>query len=145
YAYLQEAAKEQPDKIALHFMGKELRYREVYESALKLANELRNLGLQKEDRVAITLPNTPQSVISYYGVLLAGGTVVHTNPLYTERELEHQLKEAGVKILIVVNLVHPRVMKVKANTSLEHIIVTSIKDYLPFPKNLLCPLLQNRE
>ncbi|MFA8437373.1 AMP-binding protein [Pueribacillus sp. YX66] len=145
YAYLQEAAKEQPDKIALHFMGKELSYREVYESALKLANELRNLGLQKGDRVAIMLPNTPQSVISYYGVLLAGGTVVQTNPLYTERELEHQLKDAGVKILICVNLVHPRVMKVKANTSLEHIIVTSIKDYLPFPKNLLYPLVQKRD
>lgn len=145
FAYLQEAAKEQPDKIALHFMGKELSYQVVYESALKLANELRNLGLQKGDRVAIMLPNTPQSVISYYGVLLAGGTVVQTNPLYTERELEHQLKDADVKMIICVDLVHPRVMKVKGNTSLEHIIVTSIKDYLPFPKNLLYPLVQKRD
>ncbi len=145
FAYLQEAAKEHPNQIALHFMGKEMTYQDVYESALKLANELRNLGVKKDDRVAIMLPNTPQSVISYYAVLLAGGIVVQTNPLYTERELEHQLKDSGAKILICVDLVHPRVMKVKGNTALEHVIATSIKDYLPFPKNLLYPLVRKRD
>lgn len=145
FSYLQEAARENPNKIAIHFMGKELNYKEVYDSALKLANELVKLGLQKGDRVAIMLPNTPQSVISYYGVLLAGGTVVQTNPLYTERELEHQLKDAGVKIIICIELVHPRVMAVKDRTPLEHVIVTSIKDYLPFPKNLLYPIVRKRD
>ena len=145
FKYLQEAAQENPNKIAIHFMGKELNYKEVYDSALKLANELVKLGLQKGDRVAIMLPNTPQSVISYYGVLLAGGTVVQTNPLYTERELEHQLKDAGVKIIICVELVYPRVMTVKDRTPLEHVIVTSIKDYLPFPKNLFYPLVRKRD
>lgn len=145
FTYLQEAARDNPNKIAIHFMGKELSYKEVYESALKLANELVKLGLKKGDRVAIMLPNTPQSVISYYGVLLAGGTVVQTNPLYTERELEHQLKDAGVKIIICVELVYPRVMAVKDRTPLEHVIVTSIKDYLPFPKNLLYPLVRKRD
>jgi len=145
FKYLQEAAQENPNKIAIHFMGKELNYKEVYDSALKLANELVKLGLQKGDRVAIMLPNTPQSVISYYGVLLAGGTVVQTNPLYTERELEHQLKDAGVKIIICVELVYARVMAVKDRTPLEHVIVTSIKDYLPFPKNLFYPLVRKRD
>lgn len=145
YAYLQEAAQKQPHKIAFHFLGKEMSYAQVYESALKLANEMRGLGLQKGDRAAVMLPNCPQAVISYYAILLAGGTVVQTNPLYTERELEHQLKDAKVKMIVCVDLVYARVMQVKGNTSLEHVIVTGVKDYLPFPKNLLYPFVQRRE
>ncbi|MEH6944349.1 AMP-binding protein, partial [Bacillus sp. JJ722] len=70
--YLKEAAAEQPEKSAIHFMGKEITYHELYQSALKLANYLKKLGIEKGDRVAIMLPNTPQSVIGYFGVLFAG-------------------------------------------------------------------------
>ncbi|MDK9940009.1 AMP-binding protein, partial [Klebsiella pneumoniae] len=71
--FLQEAAEQFPHKTAIHFLGKELTYNEVYEQALKLASYLQQLGLEKGDRVSIMLPNCPQAVISYYAVLFAGG------------------------------------------------------------------------
>ncbi|MGM7702268.1 AMP-binding protein [Pseudalkalibacillus sp. Hm43] len=143
--YLEDAARKHPEKPALDFLGKRMNYGEVYESALKMANQLRSLGIRKGDRVAIMLPNSPQSVISYYGVLLAGGIVVQTNPLYTERELEHQLTDSGSKTIICLDLLFPRVEAVKKRTSLEHVIVTGVKDYLPFPKNLIYPFVQKKQ
>ena len=135
--YLTRAIEKTPKKIAIHFLGKDITYQELYESALKFANYLVKIGIEKGDRIAIMLPNCPQSVISYYGVLYAGGTVVQTNPLYTEREAEYQLKDAGVKAIVTLDILYPRIMKIWKNTDLENMIVTSIKDYLPFPKNLL--------
>jgi long-chain acyl-CoA synthetase len=143
--FLQEAASQFPHKIAIHFLGKELTFQEVYKQALKLANYLVKLGLKKGDRVSIMLPNCPQAVISYYGVLLAGGVVVQTNPLYTERELEHQLNDSGAEILITLDLLYPKAVKMKAVTNLKHLIITSIKDYLPFIKKLFYPLVQKKQ
>ncbi|RWR05176.1 long-chain-fatty-acid--CoA ligase [Siminovitchia fortis] len=143
--YLTDTAKKYPDKTAIHFMGKELTYRELYESSLKLANYLRSLDIRKGDRVAIMLPNSPQAVISYYGILYAGAIVVQTNPLYTERELEYQMKDSGAKAIVGLDLLYPRIMKVMGNTDLEHVIVTAVKDYLPFPKNVIYPFIQKRD
>jgi long-chain acyl-CoA synthetase len=143
--YLRKAAEENPNKTAIHFLGKEMTYQDVYQSALKFSNQLVSLGIKKGDRVALMLPNCPQAVIGYYGVLLAGGIVVQTNPLYTERELEHQLKDSGSKIIVCLDLVYPRVAAVKSKSDLEHVIVTGVKDYLPFPKNLLYPLVQKKK
>lgn len=143
--FLQKAAEVSPDKTAIHFLGKEMTYRDVYQSALKFSNQLLSLGIKKGDPVAVMLPNCPQAVISYYGILLAGGIVVQTNPLYTERELEHQLKDSGAKAIVCLDLVYPRVASVKAKSKLENIIVTGIKDYLPFPKNVLYPLVQKKQ
>jgi long-chain acyl-CoA synthetase len=143
--YLVNAAKEFPDKAAIHFMGKESTFKEVYEKALILAVYLQQLGISKGDRVAIMLPNTPQAVISYFGVLLAGGVVVMTNPLYMEREIEYQMNDSGAKIIITLDILFPRVSKVMPNTKLDHIIVTAIKDALPFPKNLIYPFIQKKQ
>ncbi|PRO64952.1 AMP-binding protein [Alkalicoccus urumqiensis] len=142
--YLQRAAETFPEKTAFHFMGKEMNYKQVYDEALKLANQLRGLGVEPGDRVAIMLANSPQAVISYYGALLAGAVVVQTNPLYVEREIEHQLNDSQAKVMICLDLVYPRVAKVKEQTSLTHIIVTGIKDYLPFPKNMIYPFIQKK-
>lgn len=143
--YLQETGTKHPDKIAIHFMGKDLTYDEVYKSSLKFANYLKKLGIKKGDRVAIMLPNSPQSVIAYYGILFAGGTVVQTNPLYVERELEYQMKDSGAKVILTMDILFPRVSSIRSNTSLEHVIVTAIKDYLPFPKNLIYPYIQKKQ
>lgn len=144
-SYLKNAANEYPDKVAIHFMGKEMTYRELYQDSLKFAGYLQSLGLEKGDRVAIMLPNSPQSVISYYGILFAGGVVVQTNPLYVERELEYQMKDSGAKILITLDILYPRATKVMPNTDLKHLIVTAIKDALPFPKNLVYPFIQKKQ
>ncbi|GEK33401.1 long-chain-fatty-acid--CoA ligase [Kurthia sibirica] len=143
--FLTDAAKLTPNKTAIHFMGKDISYTEVYSDALKFANYLQKLGVQKGDRVAIMLPNSPQAVIGYFGVLYAGGVVVMTNPLYTEREIEYQINDSGAKIILTLDLLYPRIMKVFKQTTLENVIVTSVKDFLPFPKNILYPFVQKRE
>ncbi|PYZ97281.1 long-chain fatty acid--CoA ligase [Alteribacter lacisalsi] len=143
-SYLKESAETFPEKACLHFMGKEMTYAEVYDASLRLADRLRSLGVRQGDRVAIMLANTPQAVIAYYGALFAGSVVVQTNPLYVEREIEHQMNDSGAKVMICLDLVYPKVANVKDRTDLEHIIVTGIKDYLPFPKNLIYPFIQKK-
>jgi long-chain acyl-CoA synthetase len=143
--YLVNAAKEFPDKNAIHFMGKESSFKDIYEKATKVAAYLQHLGISKGDRVAIMLPNIPQTVFSYFGVLLAGGVVVMTNPLYMERELEYQMNDSGAKIIITLDILFPRVSKVFPSTQLKHIIVTAIKEALPFPKNLIYPFIQKKQ
>ncbi|PAK42674.1 long-chain-fatty-acid--CoA ligase [Peribacillus simplex] len=145
YSFLKESAEEFPDKVSIHFQGKELTFREVYESALKFAAYLKSIGLQKGERVAVMLPNCPQGVISFYGILMAGGVVVQTNPTYTERELEYQMKDSGAKMILVMDILFPRVSAVASRTDIEHIIVTAIKEYLPFPKNLIYPFIQKKQ
>jgi long-chain acyl-CoA synthetase len=143
--YLVDAARSFPEKTAIHFMGKEMTYKELYDEALSFACYLQEIGISKGDRVAIMLANTPQSVISYFGILMAGGIVVQTNPLYTERELEYQMKDSGAKAIITLDILYPRASKVMPQTNLQHIIVTAIKDYLPFPKNLVYPFIQKKQ
>ncbi|WP_425481203.1 AMP-binding protein [Metabacillus lacus] len=143
--YLKKSAEEYPDKIAIHFLGKKLSFKNLYNQSLKFANYLQKTGLTQGETVSIMLPNCPQAVIAYYGTLLAGGIVVQTNPLYMERELEYQLKDSHSRYIVTLDLLYPRVSKMKALTSLEHIFVTGIKDYLPFPKNLIYPFIQKKQ
>ncbi|MGG3888594.1 AMP-binding protein [Metabacillus fastidiosus] len=145
HSYLAAAASQFSSHTAIHFLGKELTYSKLHEYSLKVANYLQSLGLKKGERVAIMLPNCPQAVIAYFGVLFAGGIVVQTNPLYMERELEYQLKDSGSTYIITLDLLYPRVSKMKTLTNLKHIIVTGIKDFLPFPKNLLYPFIQKKQ
>lgn len=145
YAYLEESAEQFKEKKALYFLGKEISYGELYDQSKRMTNYLQSIGVKKGDKVAIMLPNCPQAVISYYGVLMAGGIVVQTNPLYTERELEYQMNDAEATVIVCLDILLPRVTKVRAKTSLKHTIVTGIKDYLPFPKNLIYPFIQKKE
>ncbi|NBJ68949.1 MULTISPECIES: long-chain-fatty-acid--CoA ligase [Clostridia] len=145
HAFLWKSAETFPKKKALHFMGKDMKYEELYLQATKMANYLQQLGMEKGDRIAVMLPNCPQSVIAYYGALMAGGIIVQTNPLYKERELEYQLKDSGATIIVCLDILLPRVTNVKNNTDVKHTIVASIKDYLPFPKNLIYPYIQKKQ
>ncbi len=101
--------------------------------------------MEKGDRVAIMLPNCPQAVIAYYGIMYAGGIVVQTNPLYTERELQYQMADSGAKIILGLDILYPRIMKILKETKIENVIITGIKDYLPFPKNLVYPFIQKKQ
>lgn len=142
---LTRSASKFPEKTAIHFLGRQVSYLELYESALKFGNYLKSLGISKGDRVAIMLPNCPQNVIAFYGILYAGGVVVQTNPLYTEKELAYQMNDSGARAILTLDILFPRVSKVIGETALENVIVTGIKDYLPFPKNVLYPFVQKRE
>ncbi|MER2089139.1 MAG: AMP-binding protein [Sporosarcina sp.] len=143
--FLTRSSAEYPAKTAIHFMGKNISYKEFHQSALKFANYLSSIGIGKGDRVAIMLPNCPQGAIAYYGILFAGAIVVQTNPLYTEREVAYQMVDSGAKAIISLDILYPRISKVVKDTALEHVIITGIKDYLPFPKNLIYPFIQKKE
>ena len=109
------------------------------------AKGLQEAGLKPGDRVALMLPNSPQFVIAFYGTLLAGGVGVNTNPMYTPRELHHQLRDAGARFLVILDQLLPRYLEVKGEVPVEKVVRTGIQDYLPFPKNLLYPLLLRRK
>lgn len=143
--FLVDSAQQYPKSTAIYFMGKKLTYEQVLAASYQFANVLKGLGVEKGDRVAIMLPNCPQVVIAFYGTLLLGGIAVMTNPLYMEKELKHQLNDSGAKVIITLDLLFNRINKVMPETELNHLIITSIKDYLPFPKNLLYPIKMKQE
>jgi len=142
---LKNAASEYPTHKAIHFLGKEITFRSLYKKSLELAAYLQSLGVEKGDRVALMLPNIPQTVIGFYAILHTGAIVVPINPLYQEKEIEFILKDTEAKAIITLDILYNRVKKVQPQTKMEHIIATSIKDYLPFPKNLIYPFIQAKE
>src|SRR5690625_137239 len=145
FSFLLESGEKYKEKKALHFMGKEVSFGELLSRVKQMASFLQSMGLKKGDRVASMLPNCPQAVITYYGAMLAGGVVVQVNPLYTERELEYQVKDSGATFIVCLDILLPRVSNVREKTNIEHTIVTRVSDYLPFPKNLIYPFIQKRE
>lgn len=119
-------------------MGAEITYQELEQQAKAFAAYLQQeLGLVKGDKFAIMVPNTLQYPIALFGALLAGLTVVNVNPLYTSRELEHQLIDSGAKAMLIIENFAHTLEKVLANTPVEHIILTSLGDRLGFPKSLV--------
>lgn len=145
HAFLEESASRFAKKKALYFMGKEISFEALYVEAKKMASFMQKEGLKKGDKVAIMLPNCPQAVIGYYATLMAGAVVVQTNPLYKERELEYQLKDSEASFIICLDILLPTVTNVIPKTNIMHTIVTGIKDYLPFPKNMVYPFIQKRQ
>ena len=139
-AMLAETASKFPDHTALAFFGKKITYAEVDRLTDRFASALLGLGVGKGDRVALMLPNIPQMVIAYYGTLRAGAIAVATNPLYHSHELEVQLKDSGAVALVAVDMFYPVISPVLARTSVRHLVLCGIKDYLPFPLNLLYPV-----
>jgi long-chain acyl-CoA synthetase len=137
---LGETARKFPNHPALAFFGKKITYAELDLLTDRFANALRGLGLAKGDRVALMLPNIPQMVIAYYGTLRAGAVAVATNPLYHSHELEVQLKDSGAVALVAVDLFSPVILPVLPRTGVKHLILCGIKDYLPFPLNILYPI-----
>ncbi|WP_040952732.1 AMP-binding protein [Gorillibacterium massiliense] len=143
--FLVTSAASYPGHVALDFLGKKITYDRLLQSAYRFANALLRLGIRKGDRVAIMLPNCPQCVIAYYGTLLTGAVVVMTNPLYVPREIEHQLKDADVRVIVALDYLIERIEKAMETAPLEYILVTSLKDYLPFPKNILFPIKAKKD
>lgn len=127
-----------PDRPAFQNMGKTITYRELDQLTQQFASWCQHeAGLKKGDRIAIMMPNLLQYPVAVFGALRAGLVVVNTNPLYTDRELEHQLKDSGAKAIVVVEAFADTVADVIARTQVEHVIVTRFGDMLGFPKSLL--------
>jgi len=146
YSLLVDSAKLHPDKTCIHYEGRNLSYFEVDDISSRFASALVSLGLKKGGRVAVFMPNVPQLVMSFFGILKAGGVVVMCNPIYKERELEHQLSDSGAEIVVAcrtvakgLDLFHS-LEACRGRLSLRHVIATSLTDYLPAVKKRLAGL-----
>ncbi|HVE62747.1 MAG TPA: AMP-binding protein [Mycobacteriales bacterium] len=137
---LDDAAASFPTGAALAFLGSTITYRDLKDSVDRFATALAGLGVRKGDRVAIVLPNCPQNVITFFAALRLGAVVVQHNPLYTEREMAHQLADCGAKVVVCLDKVYETVAAVRSKTSLEHVVVASLTEYLPTAKQLLLRL-----
>lgn len=141
---LKEAANRFPERTALTFFGKTTSYRELLDRACRFADALLRLGVRPGMRVGLLLPNMPQYVIAYYGVLFAGGIVVQLNPLHVERELLRHLTDAEADTIVCLDLLLPRVRQIREKAGLKRIIVTGIREELPPVKKALYPFVQKR-
>ena len=142
---LIKTALDMPNRTALIFYGKKISYRELNRLSDAFALALMRFGVKKGDRVALLLPNVPQFVIAYYGALKAEAIVVPTNPLYTERELEHQLADSGSQTLVALDIFYPKIKNVWNKTGLRRVILTGVQDYLPWLKKTLYPIKAKKE
>jgi long-chain acyl-CoA synthetase len=128
---LEESARNYPNRPCTVFRGGKISYAEMDDLTDRLAAALASMGVKKGDPVGIFMPNTPQFVMAYYAILKAGGIVVATNFLYTPREIEHQLNDAGVEVMFVLSNFYEKVKEVQPKTKLKKLIVTNIKEYFP--------------
>jgi long-chain acyl-CoA synthetase len=129
--FLEESAQKYPNRSCTLFRGGKITYAQMNELTDRLAAGLVAMGVKKGDPVGIFMPNTPQFVLAYYAILKAGGIVVATNFLYTPREIENQLNDAGVEVMLVLSNFYEKVKEVQPKTKLKKIIVTNIKEYFP--------------
>jgi len=142
---LTRSAEAYPDVVAISFLGARLTYRQLKDQVDRLSTALAGLGVTKGTRVAIHLPNLPQTVIAYYATLSLGGQVVMTNPLYVERELEHQWGDAGCELAFTADFLYAsRLRHIRSRLPVKQYIVASIPEYLPFPLRQIAPLKLRR-
>ncbi|MBE2294792.1 MAG: AMP-binding protein [Phycisphaerales bacterium] len=134
---LEKSCHRFADLPAYSNMGVTLRYRDIDRLSRDFGAYLQQMGLSKGDRIAFMMPNVLQYPVALFGALRVGMVVVNVNPLYTPRELEHQLKDSGAAAIIVVENFAHTLQDVWGNTSLKLVITTQVGDLLPFPRRLL--------
>lgn len=136
-AYLDRAARDFPGREAVRFQNWGLSFAGLRDRAEQAAASLRRLGVSPGERVAVMLPNLPQTVIAYWAVLKAGAVAVMTNPLYMEKELTHQLGDAGCSTMILLDHLWPKVAALREQLPVRRFIVTRVAEALRFPLDAL--------
>ena len=136
-ALMEESFKKYASKTAYSFMGKDVSYGQTDSLSQAFAVYLQSLGLVKGDRVAIMMPNVPQYPVAVAAILRAGFVVVNVNPLYTPRELEHQLKDSGSKAIVIIENFAATLEKCIAHTPVKHVILCAMGDQLGLLKGAL--------
>ena len=131
---LEKTAREYPGKAAIAYGDKEIAYTELGVLSGKFASALASLGVKKGDRVAVFLPNIPQFIIAYYGILKAGAVVTAISPLHREREVEYQLDDSEAETIVTLESLYPIVDKVWSRTRLKHVVVTSPESFTSKPE-----------
>ena len=143
-ALFEESVRRFSDRPAYSSFGVTITYRDLDEQSRALAAHLQGLGLDPGDRVAIMMPNLLANPVAIFGVLLAGLTVVNTNPLYTPRELEHQLTDSGARAIVIVENFASVLAEVIGRTRVEHVVLVRMGDGLGFPKSALINFVVRR-
>ena len=136
-ALMDESFKKFADRTAYSYMGKDVSYAETDAQSRAVAGYLQSLGLARGDRVAIMMPNVPQYPATVAGILRAGYVVVNVNPLYTARELEHQLKDSGAKAIVIIENFGATLQKCIANTAVKHVVLAAMGDRLGLIKGAI--------
>jgi long-chain acyl-CoA synthetase len=136
-ALLEESFTQHAERPAFKFMGKTLTYGQLDEYSRIFAAYLQSLGLSQGDRVAIMMPNVPQYPIAVAAILRAGYVIVNVNPLYTARELEHQLKDSGAKAIVIIENFARTLQECIAKTPTQHVVLAAMGDLLGFPKGAI--------
>ncbi len=141
HGFLARSAARFPDAPAIPFMNRTLAFRQLAADVDRFASSLAALGVKRNSKVAIHLPNVPQTVISIMAVLKLGAQAVMTNPLYVRREIEHQWNDAGAETAVTTDFLYDQKLKsLRDKLPVKNYIVASIPEYLKFPLNLLAPL-----
>ncbi len=141
FGFVESNAANYPDNPALIFKGNVVNYREFNELTDRMAAGLAALGVNKGDRVGIIMPNSPQFVIAFYGILKAGGTVVATNSIYTAGEIASQLADAEATVCVLTSNFYHKFKQAQPDTQVKKVIVSHIKDYMPSTVKMLFPVL----
>ncbi len=145
-ALLDQTAARYPGSPAIDFQGSRMTFAQLKTAVDTFASSLARLGVSKGTRVGILLPNVPQKVIAYYATLRLGGIVVENNPLYTERELTHQLEDSGVEVLVTLDLFYDKVKAIRNELpKLREVVVTDVFDGLHGIKAKLGRMLKGKE
>ncbi|MEQ9447516.1 MAG: AMP-binding protein, partial [Rhodospirillaceae bacterium] len=139
FELLREAVDKYPGNTCMEFLGKRWTYRETGELAARVAKGFQDLGVEKGARVGLLLPNTPYYVAAFFGAQLAGATIVNMNPLYAERELEQMVADAGIDVLVTMDLtaMYPKAEALLGKTSIRKLIVCSMSEALPLGTSIL--------
>ena len=127
---LEEVVEKYPNHVAVIFQGQEITYQELGKWVTSLASAFAHLGVKKGERIGVMLPNCPQYIVAYYAILKNGGIVVNVNPMYVERELEFQLKDAGVESILALRDFYPRLDAIRQAVGLKRIFLTGLQDNL---------------
>ena len=145
FHFLEESAQNYPNSPCTLFKGARISFREMDEITNRLAAGLASLGVKKGDRVGIFIPNTPQFVMAYFAILKLGAIVVATNSLYTGREIEHQVNDAGIEVMVVMSNFYNILKEVQPKTHIRTLVVTNLKEALPPVLSFLFTLVQEKK
>jgi long-chain acyl-CoA synthetase len=141
---LTRTAGRHGNKVALSFQGKGITYRELDAMVNRCARALKALGIDEGDKVAVILPNLPQTVIVNMAVFRIGAVLVLVNPLYTERELTYQLGDSDSVMAVTLSVLVPRILSIMPDTGIKKVVGVQINTYLPFPKKQLFPYVRKQ-
>jgi long-chain acyl-CoA synthetase len=145
FGMLEASARRFPDRPAIAWLGRHLTYEWLLREVERFSAVLEGLGVRRGDRVGLIVPNSPQYVVAYYAVARLGAVVVGNNPLYTGREMEHQLRDAGIATVVVLDQFVEGFSPVFRAVGVRNVVVTKITDYMPFPLRQLAPLKLRRD